>query len=577
MQLIKLSANKSSFKTVHFKNETGLNFIVATQKNPEGSEKGETFNGVGKSLIVALTHFCLGSSKKDSFKDNLEGWVFSLTFKIGRTIYTSERSTDLQNKIKLNEKELGIKSFNKRLESLLFDIPEDISQLSFRSLLPFFIRPKRASYTSFKNPNAIKNDFQVEITNAFLLGLDVSLVEEKFKLRGEKERIRKLVKELSDDKLLKEFFIGKKDVSLAQQELEEQIIALEADLKNFKVAEDYYEIKNQADQIKNDIDRLQNNTVLIQNQVENIEESRKITPDIKKENIERIYKEATVIINDETVKTLSELEKFYEHLSKSREKRLLEQKNKLQKDLSEKSTLIKSLKGELDSKLKYLDAHQALDIFVKLTNQLSDLKTKHENIARYDTLISEYRNSKLEIEKKFIEATKTSDLYLSDVKDFIKSITDFFRELSKRFYPRSAAGITIYNNIGDNQIRFDIDAKIEADQSDGINNIKIFCYDLTVLLKGSGHHLNFLFHDSRLLSDTDPRQTSEVFKTLSEYIQTSNKQYILTLNQNQLDEVKKYLSEDEYKSIIEDNICLKLKDQSAGDKLLGIQVNMKYD
>ena len=56
------------------------------------------------------------------------------------------------------------------------------------------------------------------------------------------------------------------------------------------------------------------------------------------------------------------------------------------------------------------------------------------------------------------------------------------------------SGITVYNNEGENQLRFNIEAKIEADASDGINNVKIFCYDLTLLFKGFGHSIHFSFH-----------------------------------------------------------------------------------
>jgi hypothetical protein len=38
--------------------------------------------------------------------------------------------------------------------------------------------------------------------------------------------------------------------------------------------------------------------------------------------------------------------------------------------------------------------------------------------------------------------------------------------------------------------------------------------------------------------------------------------------------VKKYLSEEEYKTIVQDNICLELKDESPKDKLLGVQIDM---
>jgi uncharacterized protein YydD (DUF2326 family) len=577
MQLISLTSNKESFRSVHFKNETGLNFIVATQKNSELSDKGNTTNGVGKSLIVALIHFCLGSNKKDSFKKELSGWSFLLTFKIGDETFKSERSTDNQDKIKLNGQEISLTKFKNKFESLLFDIPAGTSELSFRSLLPFFIRPRKASYIDYNNPNAVKKDFQIQITNALLLGLDVLLVQEKFKLRKEKERIKNLVKELNEDELLKDFFNQKKDATLEGQQVKEDISNLENHLKSFKVADDYYEINKEADVIKFEIEKTKNKVILLENQIINIEETRKISPDIKRENIEKIYKEASTIFNQESLKTLEELEKFYLHLSVNREKRLLDKKNELLRSLNDLRKNIEQKKIELDSKLQYLNTHQALDIVLKLKDKLSDLKAKEDNIQRYDELISKYQKSKIQTEKDFITSTEKTQNYLDDAKEVIKSTTDFFRELAKRFYPNSTAGITVRNNDGDNQIRYNIDAKISADRSDGIGNIKIFCYDLTILLKGFAHRVNFIFHDSRLLSDTDPRQIAELFKILHEFIKVSGKQYNLSLNQNQLDEVKKYLTDAEYQTIIQKNICLELKDELPEDKLLGIQVDMDYN
>ncbi len=575
MRLISLKANKDSFKTVRFKNSIGLNFIVATQKE-ENSKKGDTTNGVGKSLLIALIHFCLGASKNEAFKNNLSNWIFTLEFSINDKIYISERSTNNQEKIKLNGEEISITEFNKKLGKILFEIPNNVNQLSFRSLLPFFIRPRRASYSDYKNPNDVNNEFQILVTNTFLLGIDVTLAQEKFKLRQEKERIRKLVNELKNDKLLKDFFTGEKDISLTEQDLSEQIEKLENDLKNFDVADDYYEIKEQADKIKRELEKIQNNIFLLKNQIKNIDESRKISPDIKKENIERIYKEASVIIKEDALKQLSELEKFYEHITSNREKRLLHQKNEILREIEKLTTVQEQKNRELDNKLKYLGAHKALDVFVKLTNKLSDLKNKKENITKYHNLLEEYRKEKIRIDEDFINATKKTDTYLQDAQDLIKTLNDFFRKLSKQFYPDVTSGISIKNNDGDNQIRYDFKAEIYADASDGINNVKIFCYDLTLLIKGFGHKINTIFHDSRLLDGIDPRQKADMFIILNDLIRSSNTQYILSLNQSQIDEFRKYLSDDQYKDIILDNIILQLKDNSDEEKLLGIKVDMHY-
>ncbi|MGP8323346.1 MAG: DUF2326 domain-containing protein [Methanosarcinaceae archaeon] len=121
---------------------------------------------------------------------------------------------------------------------------------------------------------------------------------------------------------------------------------------------------------------------------------------------------------------------------------------------------------------------------------------------------------------------------------------DHFRSLAKILYPDSVAGLTIECNDGENQLQFNIDAKIESDASDGINNVKIFCYDLTILFKGYNHNIDFVFHDSRLFDGIDGRQKVDMFKTVYQKFTPVNKQYIATVNQNQLDEIKKHMADD---------------------------------
>ncbi|MCU4164184.1 DUF2326 domain-containing protein [Carboxylicivirga caseinilyticus] len=578
MQLISLTANRDSFKPVVFNSATGINIIVAKQKNPEKSDKGDTTNGVGKSLLIAIIHFCLGSSSKKAFKDSLSGWEFTLKFRIKNLEYTSIRSTDKQSKIRLNGEEITTREFNGKLKKLVFEIPDDIGELSFRSLIPFFIRPTKASYNDERNPKAVNKPFQVQMINAYLLGLDVLLAQEKYHLKLEKDRIKDLVKNLKNDNYLKDFFTGKKDVSLSKQELSDKIDQLEYNLKNFNVAEDYYDIKQQADQLKQDIERLHQQLELIKIQISNIDESRKISPDIERNKIEQVYKEASVLLQDQAIKQLAELEKFYEHLSRNREKRLLDQKNELLRKAKLFEITKHSKSAELDGKLKYLDAHQALDMFTKLSNNLSDLKSKKENLEQYEELLESYSEESRKISKLQLDESEKTAIYLKDASEVIARTNDFFRTLVKRFYPKAAAGITIHNNEGENQIRFDIDAKIEFDKSDGISNVKTFCYDMTLLLKGYGHNVDFIFHDSRLLEGIDPRQKFDLITILKEYIEGSSKQYIITVNYNQLEEIKPlFQSEDDYYKFVKENTILELKDSSASDKLLGIQVDMDYE
>jgi uncharacterized protein YydD (DUF2326 family) len=135
----------------------------------------------------------------------------------------------------------------------------------------------------------------------------------------------------------------------------------------------------------------------------------------------------------------------------------------------------------------------------------------------------------------------------------------------------------VYNNEGENQQRYTIEAKIESDNSDGINNVKIFCYDMTMLHKGHGHNVKFSFHDSRLFDGIDERHKAEIFKVVSELFSNTEYQYIATINQNQLNEVKSILAEQQYQQIIEQNTILTLTDENDSEKLLGVKVDIRYE
>jgi uncharacterized protein YydD (DUF2326 family) len=471
----------------------------------------------------------------------------------------------------------GIGKFTGRLEELCFDLPDGIQFLSFRSLLPFFIRPGLESYVAYDRPTKTGSEYQKMLYNAFLIGLDMQLAHQKSGLRKEQERIRVLTENIKRDDVLRDFFSGNKDVKLALKDLEEHIHKFDDDLNRFQVAEDYYDVKTEADRIERDLAEMANKVVLLDNQLHNIDKSLKISPDLGKENIERVYNEVGILFTDRVTASLDDLTGFYRGLIRNRQRKLLEQKNRIEQEKLRKIEAQENLKQELDNKLKYLGAHQALDIFMKVTQQLADLRMQKENLIKYESLMNQYHTNSLAIQEKLFEARRTTDEYLNDAKDITDTVQDFFRMLAKRIYPDATSGITIYNNEGENQIRYDIDARIDADASDGINRVKIFCYDLTVLFKGYGHRIKCVFHDSRLFDGIDERQKTELFKIVAEMFAGKEYQYIASVNQNQLDEIRKHLPENEFDAIVNKNTILTLTDESDSEKLLGIKVDIKQD
>lgn len=577
MRLISLTSNKETFKSIIF-NRNGASFIVAKQNTPEQFDNTKTYNGVGKSLLVALINFCLGASTKNkitkSLQEKLSDWQFFLTIEIKDKSYTIARYANSPNEVKLNDENLSVTEFCKKLQSLCFNIPSDTKYLSFRSLIPFFIRPSKKSYVQYNEAEIVGTGapYQKQLYNAFLLNLDVNLSQAKMQTKKEIATTNKLHDNIKNDLILRQFFEGyqDQDSSLVLADLEEKIRKLEKDLKQFEVADDYYQIKQESDEIKRTIDKIQNSIELKKNSIKNIEQSLKISPDVDIKDIKNIFNESKLIFQENVEKQLSELEIFYQSLICNRGRRLQQQKQLI---LDKVTTLEKDFtasKKALDNKMKFLDAHQALDIFTKMSANLAELVQNKEKLQSYEKLQHDYDQKKLSLKANLTSQSRQTIDYLDGVKEDIDKIMEYFRELAKRFYPDALSGITVKNNDGFNQIRYDIEAKIQSDSSDGINSVKLFCYDITILMQGKNHSMNFIFHDSRLFSDIDETHCSELFKIVQNKF--SDKQYIASINQNQLNTLSGSM-----KKFVTQNTIKELTDDSDNGKLLGITVELEYD
>lgn len=574
MRLISLAASEHTFKTITF-NKTGASFILAKQTKPEQFDNSKTYNGVGKSLLVALIDFCLGASASNKITKSLQAtlpkWHFILKVEIDNQPYTIIRHADSPKHISLNNEQLSVPDFCSKLEKLCFEISSEFKYLSFRSLLPFFIRPSKQSYIHYDSPvKIIGKTYQTQLYNAFLLGLDVALSQEKMLLKKKIDETTNQHKNIREDPILKQFFNNDRDSSLALADLDEKIDKFELDLKNFEVADDYYKIKQSADDIKRNLDKTQNTIELRNINIESIDQSLRISPDVNRNDIQSIYDEANLVFQSNVEKQLIELEQFYRDLTTNRTKRLLHQKDKIINELKKLEEYFSNQRKKLDEHMKFLNAHQALDVFTKTNSYLAKLQQDREKLLGYEKLEHDYTQKKKFLAKQMDLQSEKSEVYLKSVEDDINRIMKYFRVLVKRFYPDVIAGITVKNNDRGNQIQYDIEAKIESDSSDGINSVKLFCYDLTLLAKGSNHSIDFIFHDSRLFSNIDETHCNILFEIVKE--EFTDKQYIASINQNQLNVLP-----DDTQDFVKKHVVQELTDDSDNGKLLGITVELEYD
>lgn len=578
MYLIELSANKPSFHTIKFKE--GLNFIVGGIKDKSDKED-KTYNGVGKSLLVKILHFCLGCRKIPQFEEKLNDWEFSLKFRIDNEEYTAKRKCSQQGVIYLNDKEIKVSQFCETIGNLVFNLNKnDYQYLTYRSLISRFIRPNKSSYDSYDVFISKEQEYSKNLCNSYLLGLSAELVNKKRELVSEMKKVTDSKKMFEKDETIKNFFEKDEKIDVSIVDLEQNINKLKNEIEQFKIADNYYDIKQEADSQQSELSEIENDILLLNSAIENVNDSLDIKLDISSKKIIDMYEEAKVKLNEMVVKEIEEVEQFHKKLIENRRKRLVTQKRELLNKKEQKEKLRINISNKLDKNLELLNAYGALEEYNALNSKLNQYVARLEKLNKYKELLEKYKN---EINLLNIDINKENmrtDEYLKESKKILDRNIIVFRELTQRFYPRKTGGIQIENDEGDNLNRFKISADIEDDTSDGVNGVKIFCYDYTVLLNGYNHNVRFLFHDSRLFSDIDPRQKGECIKVANEYTREYGFQYIATLNEDFIDTIKGIYDKDSYqeiKEIIESNTILRLTDNNAEGKLLGIQLDLKYE
>lgn len=570
MRLIKLYANHQSFREVNF-NPTGLTLIVGSK-----STRGSTYNGVGKSLIVELLHFCLGSKKNDEFEKKIPQWEFFLEFQIQGHNHVVSRNTSNQGVVYLDHEEIKIAELNSWLESRLFAIPEGIPGLTYRSLIPKFLRRGLKQYVDPRDTGDY-SEYDKLVRNAFLLGIDVGLIAKKFTIRAEIAKLKQLRQNFRDDPLLKEFYSGGRDADILLSYIDRRIEELTKKKDEFVVAENFYELQKNADALAALIEQEKNRIFMWHSATENISESMKEQPDISLARVNDLYGEILAAFREDAVKKLDAVTDFHKRMLTNRIARLSSEKLRLIELIRNSEKDLKKKQSDLDGMLKTLSHSQALDQYSALVSEIADLTAQAQKVKDYKAIDVEYSNRAADLDVQLGEEVKNTNNYLEETKSFREKNFSLFKAFVSEFYPNSPAGISFHNNEGNNQKRFDFEIRVENDSSDGINEVRIFCYDLTLLALHQNHAINFIFHDGRLFANMDVRQRAKAFSLADRVVNELGAQYIATLNPDFISGMSDEFTEDEFERLIAKNIVLELRDDSPAGKLLGIQVDMHYE
>lgn len=561
-KLVKLSANKDSFHCVTFKN--GLNVIMGKPQNKKTPDEKSTTNGIGKSLLIKIIDFCLGSDKIKEWMEPLKDWIFTLEISIDDTAHLISRAVNNQKHITFNGEEITLTKFRDRIKELL----SLSSDFSFRQILNRFLRKGKVAYNNYLTTIPKEKDSNTLLVIAYLLGLKYSLCQQKIDLKKDLDSNKDLLSRSQKDPSFRELFgIGKYDIDLELSNIEFDINRLENEIANKNYAENYAEIQEKANLISDSLDDLNNKKFVLENRIATINEAlnREILVDLL--DVQKLYHDVNIFFSENLKHSLEDVETFHKRLLLKRKEMLSKDLLLLQDELRNITKQIEEQNSQLNERLDFLKTHSAMDKYVVAIRQIDSLKAKQKELIHVSNIEKDIKTKIETIKTNIAKSNIQAQVYLDSIESLRDAISKQFVTMAKTFYANKKSALTIKVNDGDNQIRFNIEARITSDGSDGIQEIITFCFDWVLLTQNTTKQ-GFIYHDSLLLANVERRQKEILFKTI-ENLCGDDKQYIININEDQIDGFN-----DDTKKIINDNTVLVLTDADIASKLLGIEVDL---
>ena len=117
-------------------------------------------------------------------------------------------------------------------------------------------------------------------------------------------------------------------------------------------------------------------------------------------------------------------------------------------------------------------------------------------------------------------------------------------------------------------LTYDLSVELETDGSDGVSDAKILAYDWLIFNYGY-HNMQMLWHDNRIFADIDPEELAKWFSFVLGSLNSSSKQYIVSININNYKDMKQFLSM-ELVEQLDKLVKIELLGDKPSNKLMGI-------
>jgi uncharacterized protein YydD (DUF2326 family) len=545
--LVEITSSLPSFKTVHL--EPGFNLVVA-ERTTEATAK-DSRNGLGKSTLIEIIHFCLGSrlATKSSVR-KLAGATFTLTFRVGQggELLKVSRSVDAPSKVTvegelkglpsaqldlfIDDPEVPVDSWNKILDDLMFGIPSTDLEYkpSSRILLGYAIRRGAAAFVEPSKTFSQQPTWQSQVAVSFLLGLNWEYASKVQTLRDKRDALLRL-RTATDEGFLPYFKIDAGELDARRLRLQLKLEESRAKLAGFNLLPEYESVAADADNLSSQIRTLQDQSRHSSALLERYEEALEETDLVSADSVQELFRNAEILLADNVVKRLEEVEQFHRDIMRNRRLFLRDEIERLRNSIAEAARQASDLDAQRSSLLRILESHGALNEFSALHESVESLAGELREVEHRLSVIRDIRTaeSDLRLEGEMVfRAASTNFEELRGVRDRAISI---FEQIVGKLY--SAGG-----NLAMDMTKtgFAFSTSVERRGSQGVERMLLFAFDLTLSVLWSDREPSpgFLIHDSTIFDGVDERQRATAMLTASEMCELHGIQYLLLLNSDEV-------------------------------------------
>ncbi|MFH8696723.1 DUF2326 domain-containing protein [Streptomyces chartreusis] len=543
LKIKRVHANKASFREVRL--QDGLNVILAERS--EGSTERDSRNGVGKSTLVEIIHFCLGSSvtqKNVIYQLRDTDWAFSLDLEIGSDSVTVTRALEAHTTVTLTGDtrlftdlssaktsisgavELPLKAWKDLLGAICFGISSDASEMkyapTYRALISYFARSGRDAYLEpFTTSRQIRS-WQKQVYNAFLVGLNWRQAAEWQALKDDEKKVRVPSHATAAQKRSALAGLENERIRLMsdQSRLREQI-------DGFRVVPEYAEIEAQTRSITDEMRELANESTIVSQMITRYEEQMLSESPGDLERVKEIYREAGLLFPETVTRDLAEVIQFHHDVTTHR-------RDYLQHEV----TRLRARSGEIKSTLEQRDAQRSeLVRTLSEGGAVEDLGRLQFNLGRTQERLEEVDKKIRELESVAAgEATVASGrqallsralLDRAERRPRWSEVISKFIEVTGYLYDRPGE-----LSFGLSENGFTFETKMQRGGSNGVDLMAIYSYDISLTQVWQGHHNHpgFLVHDSLMFEGVDERQIALALNYAHLRSSEGNFQYIALIN-----------------------------------------------